>query len=175
MRKAASGCDYARKLRIKGSSVAQQLRRCYTIPVVVHGDYFAFAAMESELRKMRSRMCDWCDVGARAVLGSGKREVRVVDTLERSLRWTEALATVNSAAVKPEEIGQEEGANMLDEAERQKFRSLAATLSYMSLDRSDVQYAAKENMHEDVDSDTRELEETERRQPDLRKEWKEWA
>ena len=64
---------------------------------------------------------------------------------------------------------------MLDEAERQKFRSLAATLSYMSLDRSDVQYAAKEKMHEDVDSDTRELEETERRQPDLRKEWKEWA
>ena len=33
---------------------------------------------------------------------------------------------------------------MLDETERKKFRSLAATLNYMSLDISDMQYAAKE-------------------------------
>ena len=52
--------------------------------------------------------------------------------------------TVSSAAVRPEEIGQEEDAKMLDEAERKKFRSLAATLNYMGLAGSDVQDAAKE-------------------------------
>ena len=41
--------------------------------------------------------------------------------------------------------------------ERKKFRSLAATLNHMSLDRSDVQG----HMHEDDESDTGELEETE--------------
>ena len=46
-------------------------------------------------------------------------------------------------AVKPEEFGQEEDATMLDEADNWKFRSSVATLNYMSLDRSDVQYAAK--------------------------------
>ena len=51
---------------------------------------------------------------------------------------------VNSADVKSEEIGQEEDTEMLDASETKRFRSLAATLNYMSLDRSDVQYAAKE-------------------------------
>ena len=51
---------------------------------------------------------------------------------------------VNSAAVKPEEIGQEEDTDMLDASEAKRFRSLATTLNYMSSDRSDVQYAAKE-------------------------------
>ena len=51
---------------------------------------------------------------------------------------------MNSAAVKPEEIGKEEDANLLDEEERKKFRSLAARLKYMSLDRSDVHHAAKD-------------------------------
>ena len=50
---------------------------------------------------------------------------------------------VNSAAVKPEGIGQEEDANMLDEAERKKFRLFAAALNNMSSDRSDKQYDAK--------------------------------
>ena len=46
--------------------------------------------------------------------------------------------------VKPEEIGQEEDTDMLDASEAKRFRSLAATLNYMSSDRSDVQYAANE-------------------------------
>ena len=47
---------------------------------------------------------------------------------------SEESKMVNSAAVKPEEIGQEEDANMLDEAERKKFRSLVEPLNHMSLD-----------------------------------------
>ena len=45
---------------------------------------------------------------------------------------------------------------MLDASETKRFRSLAATLNYMSSDRSDVQYAAK---HEDGESHSRQLEE----------------
>ena len=51
---------------------------------------------------------------------------------------------LNSAAVKREEIGQEEDEESLEGAEKTRFRSLAATLNCMSLDRSDVQNAAKE-------------------------------
>ena len=56
----------------------------------------------------------------------------------------EKSKAVNSAAVKPEEIVQEEDMDMLDASEAKRLRSLAATLNYMSSDRSDVQYAAKE-------------------------------
>ena len=55
--------------------------------------------------------------------------------LER-LGLSEESKTIHSAAVKPEEIGQEQ-----DEERKDEFRSLAATLNYMSLD---VRYAAKE-------------------------------
>ena len=87
---------------------------------------------------MRSRMCDKYDVKVRA---TAERDVREIEILGRSLRWTEeglefeasdkhhqtlleGSKTGNSAAVKPEETGQEEDANMLDAAERKKFRSL---------------------------------------------------
>ena len=97
--------------------------------------------------------------------------------LGRSLRWTkeglgheasdkhrqvllEGLGltgeskTFNSAAVK------EEDANMLDEAERMKFRSLVATLNYMSLGKSDVQHGSKEICTK-MANPTQELEEAE--------------
>ena len=90
---------------------------------------------------MRSRMCEWYSVKVRGILGSGKRDVREIETLGRSLRWTEegleceasdkrrqALLeglelseeskTVNSAAAKPEEIGQEEDEEMLEGTEK---------------------------------------------------------
>ena len=59
------------------------------------------------------------------------------------------------------EIGQEEDANMLDEVVRKKFRRLAATLNNMSLDRPDEATRREGNMHEDGESSTLELEETE--------------
>ena len=112
-------------------------------------------------------MHEWYDVKVRGILGSGKLDVREIEILGRSLTWTEegleyegsdkhrrALLeglgmneeskAVKSAAVKPEEIGQEEDTNMLDESEAKRFKSLAATLNYMSSDRSDVQDATKE-------------------------------
>ena len=50
---------------------------------------------------------------------------------------------MNSAAMKAEEINQAEDIERLDVPETKRFRSLAATLDYMSSDRPDVQYATK--------------------------------
>ena len=41
------------------------------VPVVEHGDDFTFAATVSELKKMRSRMCEGHDVKVRGILGRG--------------------------------------------------------------------------------------------------------
>ena len=94
-------------------------------------------------------------------------DVREIDMLRGSSRWTEAglqykardkhyqasmeglgfgekSKTVNSAAVKPEKIGKEEDEEMMEGTEKTSFRSLESTLNYMSLDRSDVEHAAKE-------------------------------
>ena len=51
------------------------------VRVVVRGDDFKSAATDSELRKMRSRMY--------GILSSGKRDVREIEMLGRSLRWTQ--------------------------------------------------------------------------------------
>ena len=167
MRKAASGWEdvYARRLVEDGFQRGRAASTIFYHPktqvrVVVHGDDFTFAGTEAKAR-------EWYDVKVRGVLGSGKRDVHEIVILGRNLTWTEeglqyegsdkhrrALLeglglneeskAVNSAAVKPEEIGQEEDTGMLDASETKRFRSLAATLNYMSSDRSDVQYAAKE-------------------------------
>ena len=174
MRQAASGWedDTARRLVQDGFRRGRAASTIFYHPktqvrVVVHGDDFTFASTESELKRIQAKMCEWYDVKVRRVLGSGKRDVHEIEILGRSLIWTEegleyegsdkhrrALLeglglneeskAVNSAAVKPEEMGQEEDTEMLDASETKRFRSLAATLNYMSSDRSDVQYAAKE-------------------------------
>ena len=51
------------------------------VRVVVRGNDCAFEATESELRKMRSRMCEWYDVKVRGILGTGKRDVRKIEIL----------------------------------------------------------------------------------------------
>ena len=64
--------------------------------------------------------------------------------LLEGLGWSEESKTVNSAAVKSEEIGQVEDVETLEGKESTKFRSLAAMLNHMRSDRSEVQYFAKE-------------------------------
>ena len=65
-------------------------------------------------------------------------------TLLEGLGLSDESKTVNSAAVMPEEIGQEEDEDMMEGSEKTRFRISAATLYYMRLDLSDVQYATKE-------------------------------
>ena len=191
MRKAASGWeeDYARRVVEDEFRCGRAASTIFYHPktqvrVVVHGDDFTFAGAESELKRIQAKMHEWYDVKVRGVLGSGKRDVHEIEIFGRSLTWTEegleyeasdehrqALLeglglneeskAVNSAVVKPEEIGQEEDKEMLDASETKRFKSLAATLNYMSLDRSDVQYAAKEVCTKMAKSHSRQLEEAE--------------
>ena len=63
--------------------MAELLRRCSTmskshVRVVVHGDDVTFAVTESEPKRIRSWMCEWCDVNLRGIVGSGKRDVREI-------------------------------------------------------------------------------------------------
>ena len=57
------------------------------VRVFVHGDGFTFAAKESELRRVRSKMSEWYDIEARA--SRGKRNVRETEILGRNVRWTD--------------------------------------------------------------------------------------
>ena len=86
MRKAAFRWedDYARRLVTDGfqRGRAAETRFYHTkthARVVVHGDDFTFAASESELSQMRSRMCDLYDVKVRGSLSSEKCDVRDID------------------------------------------------------------------------------------------------
>ena len=110
----------------------------------MHGDDFTFAGRESELKKIETQMHEWYDVKVRGILGSGKRDVYEIEILGRNLTWTEeglecegsdkhrqALLeglvlkeeskAVNSTAVKPGEIGQEEDTDTLDASEAKRF------------------------------------------------------
>ena len=100
MRKAASGWedDHARRLVNDRVSIWQGSFKNHNHPkthvrVVVHGDDFTFAATDSELMTMRSRICQWYDVKVRGFLCIGKRDVREIEMLQRSLRWTEEGST----------------------------------------------------------------------------------
>ena len=78
-----------------GSDVAEQHRRYTTyhpkclVRVVVHGDAFTVADTKPDLSKIRSQMCEWYDVKVRGILDRGKRDVRDIEILGRSLRWKE--------------------------------------------------------------------------------------
>ena len=49
------------------------------VRVVVHGDDFPFGVTDSALGKMRSWMCECYDVKVRGILGSGKREIEILE------------------------------------------------------------------------------------------------
>ena len=65
-----------------GFNGAEQLVTCVSLCM---DDDFTFAATESELGKMRSRILRL----VRGILVRGKRDVREIKKLGRSLRWTE--------------------------------------------------------------------------------------
>ena len=54
------------------------------VRVVVHSHDFAYAATDSQLRKIRSVMCEWYDVKVLGILGCGKRVACGI-----KLTWTE--------------------------------------------------------------------------------------
>ena len=147
---AASGWedDYARRLVEDGFRRGRGASTIFYHPktqvrVVVHGDDFTFAGTESDLKKIQAKICECYDVKVRGVLGSGKRDVHEIEISGRKLTWTEEgleyegrdkhrqasleglrlneeSKAVNNAAMKPEEINQEEETERLDVPETKK-------------------------------------------------------
>ena len=73
------------------------------------------------------------------------------------LGLNEESKAVNSAAVKSEDIGQEEDMETLDASEAKRFRSLAATVNNMSSDRSRA-IRHEGSIYEDGEANSRQLE-----------------
>ena len=95
LRKAASGWedDNARMLVNDGFQRGRAASTVFYHPkthvrAVVHGDDFTFAA--TELRKMRSGMCEWYDVK----VGSGNRDMRQIEILGQELEVDRGWARV---------------------------------------------------------------------------------
>ena len=189
MRKAASGWedDYARRLVEDGFRRGRAASTIFYHPktqvrVVVHGDDFTFAGTESELKRIQAKMHEWYDVKVRGVLGSGKRDVHEIEILGRHLTWTEegleyegsdkhrqALLeslglneeskAVNSAAVKPEEMGQEEDTEMLDASETKKIQEFGGDVELHELGQVGRAIRCEGGVHEDGESHSRQLDE----------------
>ena len=155
VRRGRMGCVGRISTRQSSSDDVPQVR------VVVHGGDLTFAGTESEQRKFKQRCASDMTSRCCGLLGEGKNDVHETEILARNLTWTEEgleyegsdkhrramleglglneeSKAVNSAAVNPEEIGQEEDPEVLDVSETKRFRSFAATLNFMSSDRSDV-------------------------------------
>ena len=64
--------------------------------------------------------------------------------LLQGLGPSEELKAASSTAVKTKDIDSKEDAELMEGRSATKFRSLAARLNYISTDRSDMHYAAKD-------------------------------
>ena len=51
------------------------------VRAIVNVDDFAFAATETELKKIRSKMSEWYDIKVRGILGSGNCDLREMEIL----------------------------------------------------------------------------------------------
>jgi hypothetical protein len=167
MSKAAAGWedDYAESLSKAGFKRGRGVPTAFYnkttgVRAVVHGDDFTFSGTKKELKKMRELMKDWYDIKDRGIMGSGRDEIKEVTILGRRLRWMddcleyeadpahrkkimemEGVGERSKAAVSPavREDGSVEvwGAEELSWEEAREFRSGAASLNYLGLDRSD--------------------------------------
>jgi hypothetical protein len=136
---------------------------------VVHGDDFTFVAPEGEIRRMTKLMGEWYEIKVRGLLGGEQGDDEEVTILNRRLAWRngkiEYEADEKHAKTIIEELELDENSNGLeapierdanilgeqgeyseemDAKEAKEFRGLAARSNYLSLDRFDIQYAAKE-------------------------------
>ena len=104
---------------------------------------------------MRSGMCEWYDVKVRDILASAQRDVREIEILGGSLRWTEEGLEYEASDKHRQGQWSEE---MPEGTEKTRFRTLAATSNYTSLDRSDRAVCRERDVHEAGEPDTRRLE-----------------
>ena len=134
---------------------------------VVHGDDFTFLAFEDQLRRVEETMRSHYSLVVRGVLGPDLDDMKEISILGRKLVWTTGgiVSEADPAHVKKiiEELGLhpssnglekpcvretlaeiEQGTDELEPCHTTRFRSIAARVNYLSLDRPDLQFAAKE-------------------------------
>ena len=136
----------------------------------VHGDDFTFLGFEEDLEWATSLMSTWYDVKVRGILGPDPDDLKEIVILGRTVTWKEwgieiradekhakrviaycGLEAGSKGVQVPGEKDKlefdgEEGdeGEELAPKEATEFRGMAATMSYLGMDRMDVQFCAKE-------------------------------
>ena len=138
------------------------------VRLVVHGDDFTFLGYAADLKEIELMMGTWYEIKVRAVLGPGENDDKEITILNRTVRWKEDCIEYEADPKHCKRIcesaGLDEGSKGLDwpivkddvndedgeeevrlsKAEATEFRGVAATANFLSQDRADVQFTAKE-------------------------------
>ena len=126
---------------------------------MVHGDDFICLSAPNALDEMQACFRRWWDIKLRRVVGNDIGDIREIDILKRKLIWDGAKLMLR-ADQRHREMGikgnskgvpipYEDDNSMEDVSEHlesicaTKFRSMSARINYLSLDRPDMQFAAK--------------------------------
>ena len=165
---------YTKKLEAMGFRRGQASACCFVheekeASCVVHGDDFTFLGTDATLDEIEAsmRQAFLCKVEGR--LGSGAGDLREARVLGRVIQWTkeglryeadprhvellvrdlglEGATPISSPGLKLSAHateGTEEGEEDLDPEDHRLFRACAARANYLSLDRPDITFAAKE-------------------------------
>ena len=132
--------------------------------VLVHGDDFTVSGPEEELKKLASEFADKYKTKLRGIIGPDKHDTKAMTILNRIVEWTDAGITLEAdprhVDIVLKELGLEKGNgsdvtgsrleydslhdDCLEVGECTRFRSLAARLNFLSIDRVDIQFACKE-------------------------------
>ena len=141
----------------------------WEVQCVVHGDDFTFLGWERDLEHIASKMSEAYSLKIRGVMGGEPKDTQEIVILNRRLRWSngelsyeadpehakkiwEALGLTSKANGLDKPIVKEGLEDLEDEAKQERlgpheaseFRAVAARANYLSLDRVDMQFAAKE-------------------------------
>ena len=131
--------------------------------LVAHGDDFTFLGTSVALEEVLAHFRRWWDIKLRGILGSDPEDSKEIEILNRKLTWDGNKLILKAdnkhAEVLWAELGIRENSNgisipineaddkgsetVLDKSEASRYRSLAARVNYLGLDRPDLQYATK--------------------------------
>ena len=139
---------------------------------VVHGDDFTFTGCDIDLADMAKEMKSWYELKVRALVGDEDGDDHEATILNRTIRWSHGVfeyeADPKHVKILMEELGlnveskgleapaermdvekgwspeDDDESELMDSSDARKFRSIAARMNYLAMDRADIQFAAKE-------------------------------
>ena len=139
---------------------------------VVHGDDFTFTGCDIDLADMVKEMKSWYEIKVRAIVGDEDGDDHEATILNRIIRWSHGVfeyeADPKHVKVLMEELGLDvdskgleapavrlevekgwspednDESELMDENDAKRFRSIAARMNYLAMDRADIQFASKE-------------------------------